>query len=451
MNSTPTVRPVVFKQLRTGFAVVKFTQLFGWKGGPVVVAALLIFPITFNSKPGALPHPGAPRVISGDEPHYLIMMNSLVSDGDLNLANNYDSVQHGGKDAGQLPSELRAIEHHTRYAAARGSKTPLAATVPEYSTHQPGLALLFAPMLYPFRGTNWLEPMAILCSTLAVIGAFFFFRRLLRHMQAEESAINLVSGLAFLGTTVWFYGHSLFPEAALLLCICGAYTLGISRGSGFLAGLFLGAAIQVKAYYLLFALPLGLDYLAHRHWRSALCYSAPVIASSALFLAQNQIFFGNWRNSAQDFIPGSLSEGSFGLLFSLKWGLLFFSPVVVFALVFWPSFIRSHPREALLLGSAFSINFLLISYYRVWYGGNCVGPRYLVPFLPFLFVPLALRAYSPFAWRPFAKLAFAFLAILSIYANADAAIRRARYWDANPLVHYGQAAVRKLDKMLAAS
>jgi hypothetical protein len=41
-----------------------------------------------------------PRIHSGDEPHYLIILNSLIRDGDMDLANNYASVHAGGTDAG---------------------------------------------------------------------------------------------------------------------------------------------------------------------------------------------------------------------------------------------------------------------------------------------------------------------------------------------------------------
>lgn len=37
----------------------------------------------------------APRVYSGDEPHYLLTVNSLLFDHDLELQNNYRSVWEG--------------------------------------------------------------------------------------------------------------------------------------------------------------------------------------------------------------------------------------------------------------------------------------------------------------------------------------------------------------------
>jgi hypothetical protein len=445
---------------------------------PVFAVVLLLLPLRFTGRPTAVPEPGSPVVVGGDEPHYLVLINSLLSDGDLNLANNYESVHRGGMDAGKLASERRFIEHHTLYlvdgrpvhwyevhgampeahdwavnADGRfgapvwpGAAAPPAGAA-EYSSHQPGMAFLLAPVLLPFRGTPVLESMALLCSGLATVAAFFFFRRLLRHLQAPERAVNLISLIAFLGTTVWFYGRSLFPESFLLLCSCGACTLAITGGSVWLCGVFVAVAIQLKAYYVLLAVPLGIDFLAHRQWRGLAVFSSIVMASIALFLVQNQIFFGDWRTSAQAFVPGSFMDGAVGLLFSRQWGLLFFSPIVVMALACWPSLVRAYRREALLLGSVAFINFCLIANYQTWYGGNCVGPRYLVPFIPFLFAALAAPGCSPMTWRFPTKAAFFVLGLLSVYANADAAIRAGRYWGTNPLVHYGEALARKIGEI----
>ena len=106
------------------------------------------------------------------------MINSLLNDGDLNLANNYAAVHAGAQQAG-LNFAGVALDDHTvwyqngrrwewphvyeidedlwRYNAAghpvptlRPGQTPPAPGHPEYSTHPPGIALLLAPLLFPF-------------------------------------------------------------------------------------------------------------------------------------------------------------------------------------------------------------------------------------------------------------------------------------------------------------
>src|ERR1043166_6851047 len=62
------------------------------------------------------PHQGViavtPAVYSGDEPHYLLMVNSLLQDHDLILGPDYARVAHGGAEAGM---RFRGVDldHHT--------------------------------------------------------------------------------------------------------------------------------------------------------------------------------------------------------------------------------------------------------------------------------------------------------------------------------------------------
>ena len=66
-----------------------------------LIAALLALPLIFASPNASTKfHIGLPRVISGDEPHYLVLINSLLRDGDLDLANNYAAVHQGEPQAG---------------------------------------------------------------------------------------------------------------------------------------------------------------------------------------------------------------------------------------------------------------------------------------------------------------------------------------------------------------
>ena len=45
---------------------------------------------------------GLPGVRSGDEPHYLVLIHSVISDGDFDLANNYRDMHRGGPQAGRV-------------------------------------------------------------------------------------------------------------------------------------------------------------------------------------------------------------------------------------------------------------------------------------------------------------------------------------------------------------
>src|SRR5439155_1367496 len=87
-------------------------------------------------------------------------------------------------------------------------------------------------------------------------------------------------------------------------------------------------------------------------------------------------------------VPGGTArDGAFGLLFSPRWGLSFFAPAAALAVICWPGYLRRHPREGAMLGGLLLLSFLLFANWGGWYG-MAFGPRYLVPVLPMLFVPL---------------------------------------------------------------
>jgi hypothetical protein len=46
-----------------------------------------------------------PYIKGGDEPHYLLILNSLINDGDLDLKDNYESVHQGSLQAGKKFAE----------------------------------------------------------------------------------------------------------------------------------------------------------------------------------------------------------------------------------------------------------------------------------------------------------------------------------------------------------
>src|SRR3989338_2938762 len=57
---------------------------------------------------------GLPIMQSGDEPHYYVVLYSLVNDHDIFLTNNYDSaIYDDGPDAGT--NSLLPYERHSRF------------------------------------------------------------------------------------------------------------------------------------------------------------------------------------------------------------------------------------------------------------------------------------------------------------------------------------------------
>jgi hypothetical protein len=431
---------------------------------PAVVTLLLLAPALFRGE-----HPwlefGLPGVYSGDEPHYLVLINSLIEDGDLDLANNYDALHAGRRAAGRRWAQLRTLDHHTSFvrdgrqtfwpevydaAAPAESWAPddadrlrpplrpgacaLPPGVPEYSYHQPGVAFLLGPVLWPLRGTRYVEPAAILCSSLAVVAAFFLFRSLVRGYTADESVIDAVSAVAFLGTPAWFYGRSLFLEGFLLLFVTGAYALALRRNAALLPGVLLALALQLKAYAFVLALPLFAHYALCRQWRRGAAFGAVLAAGVFAVLATNKACYGGWLTPPQPFVRGDVTAASLGLLFSPCSGVLWFAPVVPAALCCWPRFVRRRPHDALVLGSAAALMYLTLAHYAGWHGA-AFGPRYLTPVLPLVFAALAVPAAPGVAhcW-PLPRLVVGLLAAVSVAVNAAGAVWYTCYWLKHPAI-----------------
>jgi hypothetical protein len=434
--------------------------LFAWMVSrlSIIAALALLTPLLFGSLQSRNPlRVGVPLIFSGDEPHYLVLINSLILDGDLDLANNYAAARRGSADAGRIRAGY-ALDHHTvwfengerrnwwqvyeldpwkfdsgsvdhRMARLRAGQRAPPAGHPEYSTHPVGLAIFLAPVLFPFRGTGLVEPLAVICSAIAVVVGFFMFRLLLAKYGAGSRAVDAVAVVAFLGTPAWHYARTLFTEPYLLLLAVSAYSLALRAGSPLVAGGLIGCGILMKPPFALLLVPLLAMYLMDRDLGSAVRLSVPVLIGIGVLLAMNHAMFGSPWRASQEWIPGSLVTGATGLLFSPKYGLLITMPAVVVALAAWPSFFCAFPRDAAVLGSAILLYFLCFASFDGWHGASAYAARHLVPVMPLLFVSMIALPRMKL-WRG-ARRGIVVVCALSIIINAAAAMQYWRSWDTN--------------------
>lgn len=95
------------------------------------------------------------------------------------------------------------------------------------------------------------------------------------------------------------------------------------------------------------------------------------------------------------------------LLFSPNKGIVWFSPVVVVALAGWAGFWRATRSLALLVLLWSGMVVVLYGGWFMWWGGWSYGPRYLLPLIPLLLLPLV--------WYPQSKAANTFLLLAGVW------------------------------------
>lgn len=349
-----------------------------------------------------------PGATSGDEPHYLLLVQSLLLDGDLDLASDYAAVAAGASRAGRRFAGV-PLDHHTwvldrqtgdralwsalyDWRRPRPCDTPgcspyrkLDDRLPELSpgrlerpAHPPAWPALLAGVLAPVRGdADAVERGATWVSTALILAT-------LAATVALAAAVGLGpvgqggAGLLVLLSPLTAYGHGLFSEpiAALLLTL-GATAWLVRRPAT--AGLLLGLAAVVKPPWALFGL--AMLALGWRSERPATRRFGVVFATiGALLLGLNVALVGGPIISGQlGWQTTTLPAGLLRTWLDGRHGLLPFLPWVVLAI---PALTQ---RPLVVLTPALLGLGLLLSAFGSL-GETCFGPRLWLPVVPLLAV-----------------------------------------------------------------
>jgi hypothetical protein len=224
------------------------------------------------------------------------------------------------------------------------------------------LLLVFATALWPYSGFGFNQPLTTLFLWAAVLGATAPCDRPWRFAAAGACA-----GLALLTR------HEM-AAAAIMIALFVAVR-----------------ADRVQA-------------------RALLWYAVGLAPMTAVWCALNWWRFGNPLESGylRDTTPGyggSIVSGAMGLLCSPYASLILYAPIVLLAVPGWRAMWRRNRAATLLFMALFLGYFLLYASLRNWMAGRSYGPRYLVPFLPALVLPLAFWSPSPRGRRTLIALA----------------------------------------------
>jgi hypothetical protein len=369
--------------------------------------------------------PGQPTVWSGDEPHYLITISSILQDGDLSLGNNYESARFGGADAGRVLKGIR-LDHHTLIRDARTGKgllwtqifapgTPVECapgdascvgyqrvseqfqdytpTSPQYNElpqHPVPFAAVLA-MLLKISSTrpDQVESRALYIQVfLSWLAGVIAYLCALKVGLGSKSSLGVVS-LVYLASPWPVYSHQLYPATfmGLLLIV----TLWAFVGKRFvLAAVFLAiACMQSEAFLPIFPAWVILLYLSGEKRSARVFAAAGVIVLVATWLV-SYVLLGKATLRHLWFF---LDPSPFRTFVETRSGLLLFVPwaAAVFFFLILSFFYRRNGSSQVLRVIAAG-TFPVAAVYMVLpnTGGFCYGPRYWVPYLPWLALALVL-------------------------------------------------------------
>ncbi len=265
------------------------------------------------------------------------------------------------------------------------------------------------PDVFLFFVTSFINP--LLCAVSCVVVFLFLIR-----LGTEFRRAVFLCFLFGLGTLAWPYSKSPMSEPLQMLGMVSsayfAFTYSLDRRlwRAVAAGFFCGVMLAAKAF-LIVAAPVLMVYLAvkaaEKNRSSAagamVCFAGAAAPWVAAVLAYNYLRFGSItdfgyyrlvdRDSLYRFSAPVLS-GVHGLLISSGKGLFFYVPAAWAALSAAPAFLRKRRAEAMLCGALVAALTLAYAGWNQWHGDFAWGPRFLVPLMPFIILPLSALEFA---------------------------------------------------------
>lgn len=347
----------------------------------------------------------AGRLPSGDEPHYLVITQSLLRDGDLRIENNHREMQYLEYFNGELRPDFRN----------RGTDRQI------YSIHAPGLSVLIAPA-FAIAG----YPGAVLVVLVGIGVALGLLWRAGWLLTGSTAAAWIGWLAAAVSAPVALHGGMIYPDtvgtAAVMAGVVGLVMLETGRAGSLRTWCAVGAALAwlpwLHTRFAVLAVGLGLALALRLHRRAGIravvaLLTVPAVAACGWF-AYFWLIWGTPNPvaayGASENVLSAIPQGLMGLLFDQEFGLLPSAPVLAMALASVGVLGRRRPRLALELGAVSGLYLLAVASYPMWWGGYSAPARFVVVIVPLLAVPLA-------AWwaegSPVMRSATAMLAIVS--------------------------------------
>ncbi len=215
--------------------------------------------------------------------------------------------------------------------------------------------------------------------------------------------VALLYGFAGMAWPYSRYGFDVTLTGILVLASLREVALALAHppaGARWLrAGTWSALAVLVRLPTAIVVVPLAVAcLLAYPRDTGSRCrrlaaLAAPLVAAAGITAWYNLVRFGTMFDdghsaNAADRLSTAPWAGLYGIALSPGKGLIWYCPIVVLAVLAAPAFYRARRATCLLALSVGAISLLPYVLVNDWYGGDAWGPRFVMPVLPLLLLPL---------------------------------------------------------------
>jgi hypothetical protein len=346
-------------------------------------------------------------LLTGDEPHYLLVAHSLAFDGDFDLYDNLKREDYRAFSdrpvSGYVKNRQWVLERVCRRSTLRDK--PDGYWERRALPTQPiGTSVLIAPAYRLGQGWGGRIRYVVALFFHALLAVLALVMTGLCWRFTGERPIAVAGGIA-LSAPLLFYSVPAFPDlpAALLIALGVLLLSGMRDDGGRPAlALALGCCSAALPWVHLRFLPSALLLLIAAAWpprgrrRSVAVVAVlalPWVVSLAALARFYQLLFGHpWPvSTAPPFsIAIALGSGWPGLLFDRDHGLLAYAPLAVFALPGAFVLLREGRRAGVAAVALLAAYIGLVGANAGWNGGLSPPLRYWVPAMPLVALAIAV-------------------------------------------------------------
>lgn len=296
-----------------------------------------------------------------------------------------------------------------------------------YSEKAPGVSYLIYLVLFPLSffisseivlENIEMANFILYLSTVVVSGgsttiAALFFYKILKLLKLSEKNASIITLFTFLGSMLLPYSTTLFSHqiSANLIIISFYYYLKSRKNFRMIPLFFLIVSFIPFFEFTLtpVSMILLISFFIRENLKDYVKYIPIILVPLICILAHNYFSYGSVLSIGYDKLQGSpfetgMSRGFVGLsfpkvdvliflLFSFYKGFFIFNPICIYPIFNINGVLKGDKYLTYPLFIIILILFLINSSYFYWQGGNCFGPRHLVPLIP-VWMILFSKSYS---------------------------------------------------------